>query len=186
MAIDKTLADAVAVFTNINGFSDQDKRNIAKGAALIVPHIPTMTDEFYKQLMAEPLTAEYLEGRVDHLKKTHVQWLEALFVGQYDTAFYESQLRIGTTHVTAKIPPLFVAASMSYLRAAFPRIIEQEFKGGVGEESAGAIAGAILKTLDLCQFLIDYAYEQGRLSRLSTATGLSRPLLENLISLKGK
>ena len=71
---------------------------------------------------------------------------------------------------------------MSYLRSAFPKLISQQLNES--DNSSGELASAILKVLDLCQYLIDHAYEQDRLQRLTDATGLSRPLLENLIALK--
>jgi len=71
---------------------------------------------------------------------------------------------------------------MSYLRSAMAKIIEKELKDKV--ESIAELSGAIVRVLDLCHFLIDYAYETDRLKRLTQSTGLSLPLLENLIGLK--
>ena len=176
-----SLEDNIRVFLHINNFSDSQHQDLSKVAALVLPHIPRITDEFYQRLASEPLTARYIEGRLEGLKNTHTQWLESLFKAQIDGDFFEDQLRIGRTHVCAQIPPLFVAGSMSFLRSVFPSIIEKETGNA---EGAGAISGAILKTLDLCHYLIDHAYEQDRLSRITGATGLSRPLLENLIALK--
>ena len=184
MSIDETLEEELRVFKSVSGLCAQDEAKLKEAAAIITPHIASVTDEFYNQLAAEGKTASYIEGRVDLLKKTHIQWLEALFAGDYGKDFIESQLRIGCAHVTAKIPPLFVASSMSYLRAAFPQLVNQEL--GDDKKTAGELASAILKILDFCQYLIDHAYEQDRLQRLTDATGLSRPLLENLIALKAK
>ena len=183
MGIEETLEEDLRVFKNVSGFTDADAEKLSNSASLITPHIAAVTDEFYKQLGAEEKTAKYIEGRVDILKTTHIQWLEALFAGNYGPDFVEAQLRIGRAHVSAKIPPLFVASSMSYLRGAFPQLINQKMDN---HEDASALSSAILKLLDLCQFLIDHAYEQDRLKRLTEATGLSRPLLENLIALKAK
>ncbi len=63
-------------------------------------------------------------------------------------------------------------------------MIEKELSDKV--ESVTALSSAIVRMLDLCHFLIDYAYEQDRLKRLTQATGLSLPLLENLMMLKAK
>lgn len=184
MSIDENLEEELRVFKNVSGLSENDQGKLKESSSVILPHIAAVTDEFYEQLAAEPRTAKYIEGRVDLLKSTHIQWLEALFSGECNDEFIESQLRIGRAHVTAKIPPLFVASSMSYLRAAFPKLISQELNSN--DNGAGELASAILKMLDLCQYLIDHAYEQDRLQRLTDATGLSRPLLENLIALKEK
>ncbi len=183
MSIDESLDEELRIFRNVSGLTEHDEHTLRDAASVIVPHIEPLTEKFYEQLSAEPKTATYIEGRVDLLKKTHIQWIESLFSGNYDEAFFESQLRIGRTHVSAKIPPLFVASSMSYLRSAFPKLINQEFND---DDKSGEISSSVLRVLDLCQFLIDYAYEQDRLKRLTDATGLTRPLLENLIALKAK
>lgn len=92
------------------------------------------------------------------------------------------QRRIGEVHVAAGIPPLFVAASMSFLRGAFPEEIEIAART-VGDP-IGICTGVVLRLLDLCQYLIDSAYEAERMRRLTAATGMSLVLLENLIALR--
>ncbi len=179
MSLEKSLAEKLRVFLHVNGFCNEEHRRLVALAPRLLPHLPEVTDAFYARLLGDPHTAAYIEGRVEQLKQTHLRWLEALLTSPVNRDFVEAQLRIGRTHVTARIPPLFVAASMSHLRSVTPALIEEE----VGEH-AGDVAGTVLKLLDLCQYLIDYAYEQDRLNRITCATGLSRPLLENLIALK--
>ena len=176
------LESKINLFRSVSDFSVSDYDNINSFGSLLIPHIPQITEQFYERLAAEPETAQYIEGRVEELKRTHIKWLEDLFSGNLDEVFVESQLRIGRAHVEAKVPPLFVAASLSYMRSVFPLIIERQIYGSVN--GVGALAGTVLKILDLCQFLIDYAYEQDRFDRITRATGLSLPLLENLIALK--
>lgn len=168
--------------TSINGLSDEDFRHLAHLGPMVKPHIPSMTDAFYDRLQAEPQTAPHVAGRVEQLKTTHIAWLTSLFEGNYGEDFVARQERIGKAHVVAKIPPLFVAASMSFLRAAFTELLDKLALEQAGE-SVGRCSGAVLRLLDLCQYLIDRAYEEDRLDRLVEATGMSRRLLENLISL---
>jgi len=181
---DKVLQDALRVFQHIGDFNDEDKALLKKYGPDLTPFIPAVTDAFYNQLTTNEQTAKYIEGRMDSLKKTHTVWITDLFSGTYDDAFMEIQLKIGTTHVVAQVPPLFVASSMSYLRSAMPELVQKELGGKI--ENEVMLSTAIVKVLDLCHFLIDYSYEKDRLKRLTDVTGLSLPLLENLISLKGK
>ncbi len=184
MSIDKALKDALRVFQNIGGFNDVDKALLKKHGSDLVSFIPAVTDAFYQQLLEEEQTEKYIEGCVDHLKETHIAWITSLLSGNYDDTFMETQLRIGVTHVEVGIPPLFVASSMSYLRSGLAKVVEKELSDKV--ESIADLSGAIVRVLDLSHFLIDYAYEKDRLKRLTQATGLSLPLLENLIALKAK
>lgn len=176
------LKSKIDLFQSVSHFSDDDRENIRRYGHLLVPHVSKVTAQFYDRLTAEPETARYIEGRVDQLKKTHTKWMESVLTSELNEQFVESQLRIGRVHVEAKIPPLFVAASLSFMRSVFPRIIEEELADIDG--CTGALAGTVLKVLDLCQYLIDHAYEQDRFNRITHATGLSLPLLENLISLR--
>lgn len=168
--------------TAFNGLSEEDFRNLARIAPFIKPYIPEITDAFYECLVSDPQTSPHVSGRIDQLKVTHRAWLNSLFDGGYEDDFVAQQERIGRAHVAAKIPPLFVASSMSFIRAAFTRRIERAALE-MGEKD-GKYIGALLSVLDLCQYLIDRAYEEDRLDRLAGATGMSRKLLENLISLK--
>ncbi|NOY62110.1 MAG: hypothetical protein GXP10_02945 [Gammaproteobacteria bacterium] len=180
--MDKSLEDIIGIFLHICGLGDNDTRCIRENSARIVPYVEHVTVGFYSKLVDEPKTFKYVEGRIDHLMETHKKWLRNLLAANYDNAFMEDQLRIGHVHVQAKIEPLFVASSMSYLRSELTICIENEF--GKTPELAGRLTGALMRAIDLCHFLIDYAYEKSRLNKLTEATGLSRPLLESLIELR--
>lgn len=182
MGIDKALEDALRVFQHVGGFSEQDQALLKKHGVDLIPFIPVITDGFYQQLIDEEQTEKHIEGRIDKLKETHIRWITDLFSGSYGDTFKETQLKIGMTHVKVGIPPLFVASSMSYLRSALTKVIEKELSDRV--DNLSDLSSAVVRVLDLSQFLIDYAYEKDRLKRLTEVTGLSLPLLENLISLK--
>lgn len=172
----------ISTLIHINGFSATDAEHLKHVGEFLIPKIPKITDKFYERLLAEERTKVFVEGRVEILKKTHILWMEKLFHGKYDHDFFVSQQKIGEKHVAAGISPLFVAASMSFLRGALPEEIEDAAKA-IGE-SVGICTGALLRLLDICQYLIDSAYEAERMRRLSSATGMRLPLLENLISLQ--
>ena len=170
--------------TTLNGLSPDDFERLVRIAPYIKPHIPLLTDAFYECLMSDPRTAHYIADSVEKLKAAHRVWLNSLFDGNYGDDFIAMHEHIGKAHVAANIPPLFVASSMSFLRAAFSRQIERVTQET--GETAGQYIGALLRILDLCQYLIDRAYDEDRLDRLVDVTGMSRKLLENLISLKQK
>jgi|GEM_PF-1390601 len=183
--VDSATALQLNTFINVGGLCDEDKERLARIGPKVQPFIAKLTDRFYEQLESDPLTGWFVEGRVEQLKVTHLQWLEELFAGDYGEAFVHRQGQIGRAHVKAGIPPLFVAASMSYLRSAFPPLVEEHCEEHVGGEF-GACIGAVMRMLDFCQFLIDRAYEEDRMQRLCEATGMSRKLLENLVKLNAK
>lgn len=172
----------VSTLTNINGFTPDDAEHLRHLGQLLIPKLPEITDRFYERLLADDRTRPFIEGRVECLKKTHISWMTGLFNGVYDHEFMITQKRIGERHVAVGISPLFVAASMSFLRATLPGEVEKI--AHTISEPVGTCTGALLRLLDLCQYLIDSAYEAERMRRLSSATGMRPALLENLIALR--
>ncbi|MDA8152079.1 MAG: hypothetical protein M0003_05065 [Acidithiobacillus sp.] len=50
----------------------------------------------------------------------------------------------------------------------------------------GTCTRVLMHLLDICQYLIDSAYEAERMRRLTAATGMRPALLENLINLRNQ
>jgi hypothetical protein len=165
----------VETLMNVSGFTPVDMEQVHRLSEYIVPRLPALADRFYERLLANEHVHPYLEGRIDQLKNTHVVWLADFFSG--DCGFIVRQRGVGELYVAAGIPPLFVATSMSFLRGAFLEEIEIAAKS-VGEPS-GKYAVAVLRLLDLCQYLIDSAYGAERMRRLTFAAGMSASVASN-------
>ena len=163
----------LATFCNVGGLCREDQEILSKIGPQILPHISALTDDFYAVLQDDPQTAQYIEGRVEQLKKTHIAWMNELFSGNYGPEFIQRQERIGDVHVRVRVPPIFVAASMSFLRAAFPTIVAKNVHD---HDLAGKAVGSLLRLLDLCQYLIDRKYNDTLMGNL----GISPALLTRL------
>ncbi|MEW5837821.1 MAG: protoglobin domain-containing protein [Pseudomonadota bacterium] len=170
------------VFHHIGGFSAQDVTDLALIAPYLQSKIPEINEAFYARLLSHPEVARHIEGKLEQLKATHRSWLNELVGGVYAEEFWERQRQIGRAHVRAHIPPLFVSSSMSFLRSELPRVVAEQDQTDGGQTQRGL--SALLRLLDLCQMLIDKAYEDERLRRLSDATGMRPSLIENLIDLR--
>ena len=163
-------------------FDDSDSERLKSLAPVFAKHGPGITDAFYDALLAMPATAGIIEGRVDMLKKTHIAWMGELFNGEYDRAFFERQFKIGQVHVTQNINPEYVEGVTTSLRLGGRKAIADEL-GETGE--AAAAFESLVKVLDLALMTINLAYQEERLDRISTVTGMSRKLLENLVKRGG-
>ena len=141
------------VLLDINNFTNEDIDRLRQLQSVIEPGLPTLTERFYVQLQNNETTAVFLEGR-----------LEAFL------------WNIGRVHAKLHIAPLFVAASMSFLRSEIPSIISEEIADGLGKNRADLIA-SVLKILDINQFVIDSSYND----RLLEVTGISKKLLQRLM-----
>lgn len=169
----------VLTFCNISGLSKEDQDMLTRVGELITPAIPALTGRFYEVLQEDPQTAPYLDGRLDVLKKTHIAWMKELFAGDYGEDFIRRQEKIGEAHVRVRVPPLFVAASMSFLRAALPEVVSRNMQD---TQVAGKAIASLLRLMDLCQYLIDRAYNHSLMDNL----GINPALLLRLQTIGSK
>ncbi|WP_018123003.1 protoglobin domain-containing protein [Wohlfahrtiimonas chitiniclastica] len=164
------------VLLDINHFTQADVEILRTLQPLVLPKLGQLTEQFYAQLQGNETTAHYLEGRIDALKATHLAWLQGLFTENFDQTYVDFLWNIGRVHAKLHIAPLFVAASMSYLRAEFPKLITREDADALGHLQSELIS-PVLKMLDINQFVIDSSYSD----RLLEVTGISKKLLQRLM-----
>lgn len=175
------MSDDPAVFEEMKAFlrfDDGDVANLRALRPLFDARGPAITDEFYARLGRVEETARLIEGRVDQLKGTHRRWMMELFDGDYGQSYYQNRLRIGQVHVKIGLGPWWVEGVMSFLRTAGgAAIAEAEPEASRCE----ALHGSLCKLLDLDLLVINMAYAEERLDRLTRFTGLSRRLIERCI-----
>lgn len=172
--------DAIKKFV---GFGDSDAATLEGIAPWVDEHGPAITDVFYATILDTPTVAKFVEGRVEHLKKTHIQWMRELVGGTYGDAYFESRWRIGEAHVRIGLDPIWVDGTMSLIRAqALSRLADNDDDRG----RVTAATGSLIKACDLDLAIINLAYAEDRLSRLSEFTGMKRALIENVIRLPKK
>lgn len=165
------------VLLDVNHFTQDDINRLHKLSAVIEPKLPILTENFYTQLQGNPTTAVYLEGRIDALKATHIEWMKGLFTVNFNEEYVKYLWNIGRVHARLEIPPLFVSASMSFLRSEFPKFITVEDAEELDCTQVELIS-SVLKILDINHFIIDGSYYDGLLE----FTGISKKLLHKLMS----
>jgi len=158
-------------------FDETDVANLKSLAPTFVIHGPGVTDRFYETLGRFPETAKLIDGRIDALKATHAQWMSELFAGDYEEAYFDRRVKIGMVHVRIGLPPYFVEAVMNFIRTEGLLAIHQEHPN-----NADTLSRSLLKILDLDLILINMAYSEERLDRVAAFTGMSRKLIENVIT----
>lgn len=174
--------EQAAVFDEMKSFLEFDAADAARlkaMAPIFAKHGAGITDRFYETLGRFPTTAALIEGRVDHLKKTHGAWMADLFSGDYGADYLERRLRIGAVHVRIGLPPYYVEAVMNIIRMGGHDALTRELGDLAAVE---AHYGSLVKILDLDLMIINLAYADERLNRMTKITGMSRKLVERLIS----
>lgn len=176
--------DTPAIFREIKefiGFTDADADALRALAPVFAAHGAAITDQFYQRLAANPEQARMVEGRVDSLKRTHNRWMAELFAGTYEAAYFEDRWRIGMTHVRVGVKPWWVEAVSSFLRTEGVALLSRKI-----DDPELRLSGlqALVKILDIDLMIINLAYSQETIDRLSQFTGMSRKLIERCIQLK--
>ncbi|MEJ2694930.1 MAG: protoglobin domain-containing protein [Candidatus Thiodiazotropha sp.] len=80
---------------SFTGLTPDKEALLQKASSTIKPALPGVTDRFYTTLKAIDKTAPFIEGRLDHLKTTHLKWLEELFDGPYDEPYTQAMYQVG-------------------------------------------------------------------------------------------
>ena len=164
-------------------FDANDVANLKALAPILLRHQQAITDYFYEQINQTPETAKLVAGRVDALKRTHGVWFGELLGGQYDQPYFETRWRIGLAHVRIGLGPHWVEGIMSIVRTKALAALAQEISDS--KEMANRYT-SLLKVLDLDLFVINLAYQDERLVRLTRFTGMKRGLIENVIRMPDK
>ena len=161
-----------AEFLGHNGLANDDVACLKALAPLVSPHIPALTESFYERILASAAMSPFVEGRVDTLKQTHMRWMNMLFSGPFDAEFVKIHQHIGEVHLRQKIPPLFVSASVAFLRAEMPKLFTPELLAHVPQYDYAFCTSALLRVLDTCQYLIDRTYYKALMELLGISPQL--------------
>lgn len=89
------------------------------------------------------------------------EWLKNLFIGQYDTAFWDTQRTMGERYIELAIPLSQIWATFTFLRAV---LVGEAIRAAMVEQTdPAAWINSLLHLLDTCQFVMSMAYERKRL-----------------------
>ncbi|MBK7827387.1 protoglobin domain-containing protein [Nannocystis sp.] len=173
-----------AVFQEIKtfiGFTDVDVAALQAIAPIFAAHGAAITDLFYVKLERDPEQSKLIEGRVEALKRTHNRWMAELFAGEYGEAYFNDRWRIGLAHVRVGVKPWWVEAVTSFLRTEGLGLLTNEISDPAQRTRS---VQALVKILDIDLMIINLAYSQETIDRLSQFTGMSRKLIERCVQLK--
>ena len=147
--------------------SDDEKSVLAALKDKAEAEAPHMIEEFYERLLAHEMTAEYLEGMVEHLRKTLQDWFVQLFSGKYDEAYAKSRQIIGQVHVRIGLPVRYPLAMMDVMLQHGEQVVSQS-------DNVEAAKAAFRKLLALDIAIFNQAYESEQLRHLAETIGNER------------
>lgn len=159
-----TLFDGIKSFV---GFGPEDVQALAAFHDTAVPHIPDISEAFYRRIMEHPDAHAAITGgqaQVDRLKQTLVQWMRSGLAGPHDEAFYEKRARIGRVHVVIGLPQQYMFTAMNVIRLRFRELTETlELPPGVDRQ---VLSNAIDKLFDMELAIMLQTYREDSDARL--------------------
>ena len=164
------------------GFGPADAQALRGMYPHAQPQFVRIAEVFYQRILAHPEARRVLEGgesRVGQLKRTLVQWMEGLFLGPWDNAYFERRCRIGRVHVRIGLPQHYMFGAMNVLRRELKELVESTYRAN--HQAALAAQDAIGRMLDIELAIMLHTYredlEAQRMAAVATLTaGLSHEI----------
>ena len=140
---DETLFEEIKRYAR---FGPADSALLAHFAPLAAPHFERITAEFYERVREhEDAHAVFRdEAQISRLRRSLVAWMERLFAGPHDEAYFLERAKIGRVHVRIGLPQRYMFTAMSLIRASLDALAH-----AVPEPERVATRLALARILDL-------------------------------------
>lgn len=155
------------------GFGEEDARILSEMGARVRPRFRPIIDHFYATIQRHPGASKAITGgdaQVQRLKGTLIDWLEGLFSGVYDDAYYERRARIGRVHVRIELDQRYMFSAMNLIREGLHDALEAS--GWTGDRlRAGHVA--IDRICDIELAIMIETYREAYISRIRSTERLA-------------
>lgn len=94
-----------------------------------------IVDRFYEAILADPEAASVVkdQAQVVRLKGSLLHWLEGLFEGEYEEAYFEKRAKIGRVHVKVGLEQRYMLAAMNVVRTGLHQALAEASADSLGE-----------------------------------------------------
>jgi two-component system sensor histidine kinase HydH len=108
------------------GFDQSASATLAEVRDLVAPHFAPIIDDFYATIEAHPGARSAITGgkpQIERLKRTLLRWIDELFRGPHDEAYFERRARIGRVHVLISLPQAYMFTAMDRIRVRTSEVL---------------------------------------------------------------
>lgn len=151
-------------------FSPADSASLRALGPVLAPHFGRIVDRFYEAIDRTPGAASVFTGgraQIERQKGMLRGWLEGLFAGPYDAAYYERRARIGRTHVRIGLDQQYMFGAMNLIREGLHAALRE-----VGNDEAAGHA-AIDRLCDIELAIMLETYRDAYVARVKDAERLA-------------
>jgi two-component system, NtrC family, sensor histidine kinase HydH len=140
-------------------FSEDSSALLRDAFPLLAPHVARIIDDFYATIEAHPGARHAITGgapQIDRLKGTLRRWLEELFVGPHDEAYFERRARIGRVHVRIDLPQAYMFTAMNRIRVQAAKVLRESLLADPVRLQGTLVAMHQIMDIDLAIMLETY------------------------------
>lgn len=155
------------------GFSEADAGLLRGFRATAAPHFERIAQEFYDQVRQhEEAHAVFTgEAQIARLQRSLVRWLERVFGGSYDEAYFVETTAIGRVHVKVGLPQRYMFTAMAVIRASLMQL------AAAVETPDASVCRAICRLLDLELAIMLESYSDDWISRIQHVERIEKEAL---------
>ncbi len=166
-----TFRDKVTAYV---GFDESSTAALREARVLVAPHFGPIIDDFYATIEAHPDARAAITGgsaQIARLKQSLLRWIDELFTGPHDEAYFERRLRIGRVHVRIDLPQMYMLTAMDRIRVQTVAALRGAPE--LSEERLRRMLTAIHQILDIELAIMLESYRDDLLTKNRTAERLA-------------
>jgi len=155
------------------GFDARDEALLRGLYERVRPHADRIIDDFYDHILDHPGASRAITGgqaQVERLKGTLRGWLDGLFTGPWDLAYYELRARIGRRHVQIDLPQQYMITAMDVIRG---HVVDVILDSAADPAQARAEIHAVDRLLDMELAIMLHTYREDYLLRMQRTERLA-------------
>jgi signal transduction histidine kinase len=114
--VERTFREHVLAYV---GFDERASAALREAHPLVAPQFTAIIDDFYATIEAHPDARAAITGgsaQIARLKQSLLRWIDELFRGPHDEAYFERRARIGRVHVQINLPQMYMLTAMDRIR----------------------------------------------------------------------
>jgi signal transduction histidine kinase len=156
------------------GFDEASSAALREAHAIVAPHFGPIIDDFYATIEAHPGARAAITGgaaQIERLKGTLLRWIEEVFLGPHDEAYFERRARIGRMHVQIDLPQVYMLTAMDRIRVR--SLAALRGTPTLPEAAAERMITALHQILDIELAIMLETYREDLLAKNRTAERLA-------------
>lgn len=147
-------------------FTDTDARRLGSFAVHAAPHFQRIALAFYERIREHEEAHAVFTGeeQIKRLQDSMVRWLERVFGGVYDEAYFLKTEHVGRVHVRVGLPQRYMLTAMAVIRSSLTAVIDEH-----GGSEAAAIGDSLSRLLDIELAVMLESYRADLVTRVERA-----------------